>query len=397
MGYLMNFVNSLLDMVGNVLWAVILLVVALIAASLVKKLVKKLVKLVNVEKWLNKVGVDGKSVDGAITFIEKLAYFVTFMLFLPGVLDKLGMQSVSSPITGMVNSFMGFIPNMIAAGLVLAIGIFVAGIIRQLLIPVLKLVKVDELQKRAGIEPTQNTSFSVIIANIVYGLIILIVITSALDVLGVATISNPANAVVSEIFSTIPDVIAAIVIVLIGVFIAQLVGKLLEALLASVGADTLIEKITKNEENKIVLSKILGEIVKYVLIIIFVVQGIDVLGLTALNIVGTGIIAYLPSLIATVIIFGIGIFAGKVASDAIVKNFPEAKLAAIIGKVVIYILTAFLCLNQLGVASSIVGTAFTVIITSVGVAFAIAFGVGGRQFAANMLEKLEKKLDNDKK
>ncbi len=397
MNYLFNFVNSLLGMVGNVLWAIILLIIALIAASLVKKLVKKMVKLVNAEKWLNKIGVEGKSVDGAITFVEKLAYFVTFMLFLPGVLDKLGMQSVSTPITGMVNSFMGFIPDMVAAGLVLAIGFFVAGIVRQLLIPVLKLVKVDELQKRAGIEPTQSTSFSVIIANIVYGLIILIVITSALDVLGIEAISNPANIVVSQIFSTIPSVIAAIVIVLIGVFIAQLVGKLLEALLASVGADTLIEKITKNSDNKIVLSKILGEIVKYVLIIIFVVQGIDVLGLTALNIVGTGIIAYLPSLIATVIIFGIGIFAGKVASDAIIKNFPDAKIAAIVGKVVIYILTGFLCLNQLGVASEIVGTAFKVIITSFGIAFAIAFGVGGRQFAANMLAKLEKKLDNDKK
>ncbi len=135
----------------------------------------------------------------------------------------------------------------------------------------------------------------------------MVVITSALDVLGVAAISNPANAVVGEIFGAIPDVIAAIVIVAIGIFIAQLVGKLLEALLAGVGADTWIEKITKNPENKIVLSKILSAIVKYVLIIVFVVQGIDVLGLTALNIVGTGIIAYLPSLIATVLIFGIGI------------------------------------------------------------------------------------------
>ncbi len=397
MDHLWNFINSLVDMVGDVVWAIILLVIALIAASLVKKLVKKLAKLVKAEKWLNKVGVEGKSVEGALTFVENLAYFATFLLFLPGVLDRLGMQSVSSPITSMMHSFLGFIPDVIAAGLVLAIGFFVAGILRQLLIPVLKVLKVDELQKRAGITPTQGTAFSVILANIVYGLLILIVITSALDVLGVDAISNPANQVVAKIFGIIPNVIAAILIVAIGIFIAQLVGKLLEALLASVGADTWIEKITKNAENKIVLSKILSAIVKYVLIIIFVVQGIDVLGLTALNIVGTGIIAYLPSLIATVLIFGIGIFAGKVAGDAIVSHFPEAKVGAIVAKVAIYILTGFLCMNQLGVASKIVGTAFTVIITSAGVAFAIAFGVGGRQFAANMLEKLEKKLGNDKK
>ena len=80
------------------------------------------------------------------------------------------------------------------------------------------------------------------------------------------------------------------------------------------------------------------------------------------------------------------------------KKFPNAKASALVAKAAIYVLVAFLCLSQLGVASAIVETAFIVIIAALGIAFAIAFGVGGRQFAANMLDKLEKKIDdNDNK
>lgn len=392
----MSFLSSLLSMVPNVLWAVILLVIAFIAANIVKSLVTKLLKAVKAEKFLSKLGLQDASTDGSIAFVAKLAYFVTFLLFLPGVLDKLGMQSVSSPITGMVDSFLGFIPNLVGAGIIVAIGIFIANIVKQLLIPVLKAVKVDELQKKAGIEANESSAFSTIIANVVYALIILVVITSALDQLGVTAISAPANAIVTTIFNAIPNVLGAIVIIAIGVFIAQLVAKLLETLLAGIGADSLIEKITKTPSTKIVLSRVIGEIVKYVLIIIFLVEGINILNLSALTSVGAAIIGYMPSVLAAVIILGVGLFAAKLAGDAIEKKFPNAKAGALVAKVAIYVLVAFLCLSQLGVASTIVETAFIVIIAALGIAFAVAFGVGGRQFAAKMLEKLEKKMEDNK-
>ena len=394
----MGFISSILAMIPNVVWAIILLVIAFIAAKIVKSLVTKLLKAVKAEKLLSKIGLDAAAADGAIAFIAKLAYFVTFLLFLPGVLDKLDMQSVSSPITDMVDSFLGFIPNLVGAGIIVAIGIFVANIVKQLLIPILKAIKVDELQKKAGIEAEESAALSTILANVVYALIILVVITSALDQLGVSAISEPANAVVNTIFAAIPNVLGAIVIIAIGVFISQLVAKLLEALLAGVGADSLIEKITKNDSNKVVLSKVIATIVKYVLIVIFVVEGINILNLAALTSVGAAVIGYMPSVLAAIIILGVGIFAAKLAGDAIVKKFPNAKASALVAKAAIYVLVAFLCLSQLGVASAIVETAFIVIIAALGIAFAIAFGVGGRQFAANMLDKLEKKIDdNDNK
>ncbi len=391
----MDVINSLLAMVPNVVYAIILLIIAFIAAKIVKSIVTKLLKAVNAESFLSKLGVKDTATNSSVEFVAKLAYFVTFLLFLPGVLDKLGMQSVSSPITNMVKDFLGFIPKLVAAGVIIAVGVFVANIVKELLVPVLKAIKVDALQEKAGIKTAENTTLSSIIANVLYGVIILIVVTSALDQLGIAAISEPAGAIVSTIFAMIPNVLGAIVIIAVGVFIAQLVAKLLENLLAGVGADTLVEKVTGAPAKKVVLSKVIATVVKYVLVIVFIVQGINVLNLPILTTIGAAIIGYMPAALSAVIILAVGIFAANTAEAALVKKFPEAKGGALIAKVAIYVVTAFICLSQLGVATAIVETTFILIVAALCVAFAVAFGVGGRTFAANTLEKLEKKIDNN--
>lgn len=389
-----NFFNNLLQRVPDIIMAILLLIVAFFVAKFAKNLVIKLLKAVKAESFLSKLGVKDTVTNSSIDFVGKLVYFIVFLLFLPGVLDKLDMHSVSTPIASMVNSFLGFIPKMVAAGIIVAVGLFIANIIRDLLIPVLKAIKVDTLQEKAGITATESTSFSSIIANVIYGVIVLIVITSALDQLDISAISSPANYIVTAIFAIIPKVLAAIVIIAAGIFIAKLVAKLLESLLAGVGADNLLEKITGNASKKVALSKVISEVVRYVLVIIFLVQGINVLNLPVLTGIGSSIINYMPAVLSAIIIFAIGMFAANTAEAAIVKKFPEAKASAVIAKVAIYVFIAFICLSQLGVAIAIVEKTFILLIAALCVAFAVAFGVGGRNFAANTLEKLEKKMDN---
>ncbi len=389
--------GDFLSKLTSPLVAILLLVVAFIAAAIVKSLVIKLLKAIKAEALLAKVGAKEDVAKSAIDFVGKLAYFITFILFLPSVLNKLGMQSVSAPITSMANQFLAFIPNLVAAGIIIAVGLFIANIVKDLLKSILKAVKVDALQEKAGIVASEKTAFSTIIANVVYGVIVLIVVTTGLDQLRVPAISTPANAIVSSIFAIIPNVLAAIVIIAVGVFIAKLVAKLLEGLLASVGTDSLVEKVTGNASKKVVLSKVISEVVKYVLVVVFIVQGINVLELPVLTNIGAAVIGYLPAVLTAIIILALGMFAANAAENAIVKKCPNAKATALVVKVVIYVFVGFVCLSQLGVAISIVEETFTLIVTAVCIAFAIAFGVGGRTFAANMLAKLEKKLDNEEK
>ncbi len=392
-----NFLGSILGAIPAVVIAILLLVVAFIAANIVKSLVLKLFGLIKADALLAKIGVKDEAAKSAKNFVAKLAYFVTFLLFLPGVLDKLGMQSVSAPITGLANSFLSFLPKLVAAGIILAVGIFVANIVKDLLLPLLKATKIDKLQEKSGIKTSEKASFSNILASVVYGFILLVVITSALDQLGIAAISNPTNAIVASIFALIPNVLGAIVIIAIGVFIAKLVAGLLESLLAGVGADSLIEKITGTPAKKVVLSKAISAVVKYLVIVIFLVQGVNVLNLPVLTGVGEVVLGYVPTAISIVLILGIGIFAANTAESVIASKFQNAKATAFIVKIAIYVVLAFLCLSQLGIANKIVEGTFILIVAAVCVAFAVAFGIGGKNFAANRLEKLEKKIDSNDK
>ncbi|MDE6714525.1 MAG: mechanosensitive ion channel [Lachnospiraceae bacterium] len=391
-----RFLDSLLSQIPNWIYAVLMLVVAFVAATIVKALATKLLKALKAEEKLAKLGVKDAATGSSIEFIAKLAYFVTFLLFLPGVLDKLGMNSVSQPITNMVNSFLAFIPKVVGAGIIIAVGIFIAKIVRDLLVALLRATKIDQLQAKAGILVTETSALSTIISNVIYGVILLVMITSALDALGIEAISRPANNIVNSIFDMIPYVLGAIVIIAVGVFISNLVAKLLGSLLAGVGTDKLIEKMTGTPAKKVVLSKLISSIVKYVLIIIFIVQGINVLHLPVLTDIGAAVIGYMPAVLSAVIIVAIGLFAANTAETALVKKFPEAKVSALVAKIAIYVLTAFLCLSQLNVANVIVETTFILIIAALCIAFAVAFGVGGRKFAETTLDKLEKKMDDKK-
>lgn len=392
-----NFFNNLLDSVPDILFAILLLIVAFIAAKIVKSIVMKLLNLIKLDKLSAKTGINAETADSAKKFIAKLAYFVTFLLFLPGVLDKLGMSSVSGPISGLADDFISFIPKLVSAGIILAVGLFIAKILKDLLLPLLKATKIDALQAKTGIKATEKTALSSIITNIVYGFVVLIALTSALDQLEITAISGPTNSIVSTIFSYVPSVLGAIVIIAIGVFVSNLVAGLLEGLLAGVGADTLIEKVTGSNEKNISLSKVLSAIVKYLMVVIFIVQGINVLGLPVLTNIGTTIIDFVPTAIVLVLIVAAALFAGSLIEKTIAKKFPEAKGTAFIVKIALYVVAGFLCLSQLGIAKVIVESTFILIVAAVCVAFAIAFGVGGRAFAASRLEKLEKKIDGTDK
>jgi hypothetical protein len=88
---------------------------------------------------------------------------------------------------------------------------------------------------------------------------------------------------------------------------------------------------------------------------------------------------------------GVALFAASWVESLILKRFSGSKLLAWAAKAAIIVLAAFMTLNQLGIATSIVNSAFIIVLGAIAVAFAIAFGIGGREFAGNVLQNLENK------
>ena len=387
---------KIMGYVPTVIEALLLLLIAFLCATLVKALVKKTLTLVKIDE----IKVDDKSKINLSDFFAKIFYLLTFALFVPGIFDKLGLTRIGQPIVSMMDKFLSYLPNIMAAIIILVIGLCIAKIVRDILIPVFKSLNVDKYVEKLGVKQDSKATVSEVLGNLVYALILIPVVIAALDSLKIEAISKPATEMLNNILVFIPRIAITIAIVFVGKFIATLAGELLEKLLISIGTDTATANLIKasgtKTDKEFSLSGIIAGVVKYVIIIFFLVEGLNILQLEVLTNVGNKIISYMPYAISSAIILGIAILTGNFAENSINKKFTDSKVTALIVKLVIIVIGAFITLYQLGIAASLVQSAFIIVLGAFAVAFAIAFGVGGREFASNMLKKLEKRIDNKK-
>ena len=393
-----NFISSVESFLhsglGSVVKAVLLLILAYIVASIVKTAVTK---LLSTEKVANIVGkADGNQPPGTTAgLIAKLVYLLVFLLFVPGIFGALGADSVSAPILGMLNKVWAYVPNILAAAIILSIGFFVARLVRQLLIPVFDRIRVDKLQERAGIDVKDNAKLSSTLAYIVYVLILIPIIIIALQALKIDAISVPAINTLQTVFNFIPNIIVAALIILVGCIIGTFAGQIISRLIATTGVDSKVRDLTDSKMAGFTLSKVVGIVVQALIIVFFVVEGLNVLKLDVLSNIGTTIIAYLPQVLAALLIMGIAIFLANLAAKFMNNN--GLGTYAFLAKIGILVIGAFMVLNQLGIATGIVNSAFIIILAALAVAFAIAFGIGGRDFAKKTLEDASKKIEENKK
>lgn len=400
----MDFISSFVAAIGNGIWSVIaaalILVAAFIVAAIVKSLVLKLLGKGKVGQFLDKMDSadgEGGTAGGTREFIGKLVHLLVFLLFVPGIFSVLGMKEVISPVTGLLNTVWGYVPNIVAAVIVLVVGCFVAKLVRQLLVPVFNKLNVDKLQEKAGVQVSNSAKLSSTLAYIVYVLILIPMIIMALDVLNISVISTPAVHMLDMIFGFIPNIFVGLVIIVIGCMIGKFVGQIVTRLIASAGLDGQLSKLLDDKKVKFELSKFAGTVVNVVIVIFFVVEGVNVLKLEVLTNIGAAVIGYMPAVLSAVLIFVISFVASSAASKALVNRGHAAY--GLIAKCAILTVGVFMVLSQLGIAAEIVNITFKLLLAAMAVAFAIAFGVGGKEFASRTLKKLEDSMENgaDKK
>ncbi len=409
--------------VSSAIQAALLLIVGLVAAAIARFVVKKILLKVfdrNAKKHLaEKKNTEGDAVaeeeenvkrgifaglmenkTQLASIIGNLVFAIVFLLFLPGALDKLGVDSVASPISGMARKFVEFIPRIIAAIIILVFGYFLSKLVRDILKVILQKTRIDSLQSKLGIRSGKNSaSFSGIISNIVFALLMIIFVIAALQALQLHSISDPASRMLEKVFTYLPLLFAALIVIVIGIFIANIIGALLENVIKGTGFDQKIGEIMpKNKEGDpaIAFSKLLGIIVKVVIIIFFVVAGLRIMNIEVLTNIGTTIIAYMPNILAAIIVFLIAWFVADKLSKIILKASPDSEGFAKGVKAVVYIIAAFMILSQLHIASNIVHILFTALVIGLAAAFAIAFGVGGRHWASRKLEVLDENIEKQK-
>ena len=377
----------------SALIAVLLLILAFVVAAIARNIARKVLEAVYAKRGQDVSDEVKTQRNDIATLIGNIVYAIVFMLFLPGALDKLGVSSVSSPISTMVSKFLNYLPNIIAAVLVLIFGVFLSRLVKQLLSIGLKKTKVDTLQDRAGIKATAGTNISDILANLAYVVVLVLFAVAALQILNLDAISAPATEMVSKLFSYIPNIFAALILVAFGAFLANLVSKLLDNVLKGSGVDATVSKAFP-ANTKTTFSSLVSMAVLILINIFFVVSALNVLNIEVLSNVGNSVIGYLPNVIAAALIAVIAWLASDKVGDVVLKANPNANGLVNVIKGAILVLAAFMILTQLGIAKDIVNNLFSYLVIAAAVAFALAFGLGGRDWAAKKLDDFDRKKNS---
>ncbi len=399
---LVQMLSSITGAIPNVLKATLILLLAWAVASLLRILFKKAAAMFQFERLLVKWKMTNKQADAVrkVDSIGKALFYIVFLLFLPGVLDALQLEGVSEPFANTLSTLLAFIPKLFAAALIVFVGWLIAKIVRDILTNFLNTIGAERIGQRFGLSPKgEGTTLSSMIGNIAFIFILIPTIITALEKLELKGISDPAIAMLHHVLTLIPNIAVAVTLILVGLWLGKWVEKMVTQMLWRLRFNNIIHHMgigsLNPEPSKYNLSQMVGMLAKIVIVLLFTVEALQIVHLEFLVTLATGVIAYLPMLLAALVILGVGLYLGHLVErilQNILKNSYSRTLAAV-GKYAIFAITAFMALDQLGVAHSIVNAAFILVLGGVALAFGLAFGLGGREFASKYLDRLDQKID----
>ena len=395
----------------KILAAVVILVITAILAMLVKKCVAGLTQKVPA---LRRPGVDGAALGNSIGTIASMVIWLLGLIIILGIFE---LSQVLSPVISMLEQGLGFIPNIIGAVFVFIIGLTIAKIVRALITTALNAVDFGKLlgtaqsgfdratggvtsagrpaEPAAGAVPPQGgpaapaaapspaSKVPEILASVVFALIMIVVSIAALQILGIASISDPASAMLTAVFTAIPNIVAAAVLVGIGVLVARFVSGLFRPILEGSGIDGWLTRQEILPQGSSATPTVL-RVVEIAVVLFFAVMGAQALGFPQV----TAILSEILELGGNVL-FGGAIIAAGFFLATIVGKVLKGTSGTVVKWAVIILFVA-MGLKSMGVADSIIEMAFGALVIGAAAAAMLAFGLGGREAAARQLAKLEK-------
>jgi hypothetical protein len=347
------------------------------------------------------------------TTIGDTVYWLVFLLFLPAVLGTLGLEGLLGPVNSLVQEVLDFLPNLLGALLVLAIGWLIARIVQRIVTNVLAAAGTDRLGERIGAAKVLGSkSLSGVLGLVVYVLILVPVLISALNVLGIEAVTRPASRMLDRLLIALPQIFAAGLILVLAWVLAKLVASLVESLLSSTGFDGFFENLgfvgRRQAEGALVESddpdepptprRTPSQLVSYgvlVAVMLFAtIEAFRLLDLDTLAVLLTELALFLADVLLGLLILAAGLYLANLAARAVRSSAVQgADVLAKLAYAAVVVLAGAMALRQMGVAEDIINLAFGLLLGAVAIAIALAFGIGGRDVAGRYLEKWTGKVE----
>ncbi|MEO1093874.1 MAG: mechanosensitive ion channel [Cyanobacteria bacterium J06638_28] len=434
---LQGFLDVIFEYLPRVGSAAILLGVAWAVATIVKFLLTQGLSRFNLDDRLSQQmgGTGGDSPFLLNETIGNILYWFIFLLFIPLILDALNLPGLQAPITDLIDQFLQAIPSILTAGIIFAIGWFVARIVRDVVVNLLRATQVDQIGSRFGFADStvpgddaaqSGISLSNLLGTIVYVLILVPISITALEELDIEAISGPAVSMLERVLSVVPQVLMAGIVLVVFYLIGRFVSELVTSILRSLGFDNILSILglpelstprdpvtptpvagapttstmppgtpgipTTSTTSPTVSTSTPSEFVGLVTLVGIVLFGAvtatEILQFETLTTIVQAILRIAAQVLSGVLVFGVGLYLANLAFR-LIRNMggSNSNFLAQAARVAIIILVGAMGLQQMGVATDIVNLAFGLLLGAVAVAIAIAFGMGGRDIASEQIRE----------
>lgn len=372
---------------GTQLWPILVALVILVVGMIIAKIVRKVVT-----KALSKVGaLRREAADGTITDlatpIATLVYFVIVLFVLIAALGAMGLTDVLEPLKNMANQFLGYIPNILGAGIVGYVGWILAKLVSEVVG-----VALNKADQQLAIK-TGSTDFKVskLGSAFIFAAILLPIAVAALGILDIEAISEPATAMIHKLMAAIPNIIAAGIILAVAFFVARFVIFILTGILEGMNINSMPQRlgIQGMFSDTFTPTNLIGGAIMFFTMLAASTAAIEKLNIEVLSNIMAKVLEFGGGILVGGVILVIGNFLGTLAHQHLSKSNPAL---ANIARLAILGLVLAMGLRAMGLADNIVNMAFGFTLASVAVAAALAFGLGGRDAAKRVADSWASKI-----
>lgn len=219
-----------------------------------------------------------------------------------------------------------------------------------------------------------------------------------------AVILAVANSIQS-LLDFLPNIFGAIIIFALGWIIAGIIKNLVLRALDVLQVEPFAEKVGLSKAlekvgTTVTPSELFSEIIKWAIVLVFLNPAVEVLGLSQVTQVLSRVLLYIPNVIVAVLILMFGIIFADLTSQfvkgtAAALGAGTANALEVITRYAIVIFVVLAALSQLGIAQQLIATLFTGFVAMLAIAGGLAFGLGGKEIAAEVLRDLKDSLERE--
>ena len=418
-GPISNFVDTVVQALPLIGKAVLILAISYFAAVILRKLTTA--ALSRVDDRFAEVG--GENARPFSQSAGTLVFWLILLIGLAGAFEALKIDAIAGPMQDVLKTALQLLPKVGVAALILLGGYILGLLARKIISNLLAAIGFNGLPAKIKIDRIfVKRTASDVVGLIVMVFIMLHALIAALDALTLKQLSDPISNIIDQFWALLPSLVLAFVILTVGVILGKLARSLISSVLSSIGLDRWLarlglnfERMPWNDENVCAEnngeaavtdgakaeaaskridkpSELLGFIAQIAIVLLATVQVLDTLKLAVWsNIVQTFLSYTFLRLLIALVIVAIGLAIGNYVRDLVVaKGAPDDAARRWIGgglRIAILVFACTMGLQQLDVAPTFVLLTFGLVFGALCLALALAFGLGARETAAEVVKQ----------